>query len=128
MLKVIEKPWGKEEVIEINDKYMVKRLTMHDGHQCSIQYHEKKRETIYALSGNLTILIGDSVETLKPIVLAPGESYTIEPFQVHRMTAIGNDAVYLESSTPEMEDVVRLKDDYGRGGDTGTQPKRSVKN
>ena len=50
-MEVIEKPWGKEEVVEINDRYMVKKLTMWKDHRCSLQYHEIKRETIYVLSG-----------------------------------------------------------------------------
>lgn len=56
--KIIPKPWGQEEVIEINDKYMVKKLTMHAGHRCSLQYHNHKRETIYVLSGRLKIIYG----------------------------------------------------------------------
>ena len=52
-MQVIEKPWGCEEVVEINDKYMVKKLTMWAGHRCSLQYHNLKKETIYVLSGVL---------------------------------------------------------------------------
>ena len=54
-MKVIEKPWGREEVIEINDRYMVKKLTMFEGKKCSLQYHNYKKETIYVLSGKLRI-------------------------------------------------------------------------
>jgi len=62
---VIEKPWGREEVIEINDKFMVKRLTMWAGHRCSLQYHNVKKETVYVLSGVLKILQGSSVDSLE---------------------------------------------------------------
>lgn len=110
---IIEKPWGKEELLEKNDKYMFKRLTMHKGHCCSIQYHEKKIETVYLLSGSLKIYIGDKLEKLDEIYLKPHDYITLKPFKVHRMEAV-TDAVYLESSTPELDDVVRLQDNYKR--------------
>ncbi|MDP1677937.1 MAG: cupin [Bacteroidota bacterium] len=112
-MQIIEKPWGKEEVIEINDKYMVKKLTMWKDHRCSIQYHNLKRETIYVLSGQLRIYYGPTKEKLDSRIFYPGESITLIPGVVHRMEGV-EDSVYLESSTPEMEDVVRLVDDYNR--------------
>lgn len=112
-MQVIEKPWGKEEVIEINDRYMMKKLTMWKGHRCSIQYHNIKRETIYVLSGQLRIYTGPSVEALDSRVFTAGETITLVPGVVHRMEAV-EDSVYLEASTPEMDDVVRLVDDYKR--------------
>lgn len=112
-MQVIEKPWGKEEVIEINDRYMMKKLTMWKGHRCSIQYHNIKRETIYVLSGQLRIYTGPSVEALTSRVFTEGETITLVPGVVHRMEAV-EDSVYLEASTPEMDDVVRLVDDYQR--------------
>ena len=111
--QVIDKPWGKEEVVEINDKYMVKKLTMLAGHRCSLQYHNLKRETIYVLSGKLRIYIGKDKESLESEVYGAGEFLTLEPGVVHRMEGV-EDAVYLEASTPEMEDVVRISDDYNR--------------
>ena len=112
-MEVIEKPWGKEEVVEINDRYMVKKLTMWKDHRCSLQYHEIKRETIYVLSGLLNIISGPDEKSLEGKVYKPGESVTLKPGIVHRMEAV-EDAVYLEASTPEMEDVIRIKDDYNR--------------
>lgn len=112
-MQVIEKPWGKEEVIEINDRYMMKKLTMWKGHRCSIQYHNIKCETIYVLSGQLRIYTGPSVEALESRVFTAGETITLVPGVVHRMEAV-EDSVYLEASTPEMDDVVRLVDDYKR--------------
>jgi mannose-6-phosphate isomerase-like protein (cupin superfamily) len=64
-MQVIEKPWGKEEVIEINDRYMVKKLTMWKDHRCSLQYHNIKCETIYVLSGQLRIYTGPSKDELQ---------------------------------------------------------------
>lgn len=112
-MKVIEKPWGKEEVVEINDIYMVKKLTMFKGHRCSLQYHNIKKETIYVLSGQLRIVIGKYKEKLDSKVYKSGESLTINPGIIHRMEAV-EDSVYLEASTPEMEDVIRISDDYKR--------------
>ena len=113
MNKIIEKPWGKEEVIEINSRYMVKKLTMNAGHRCSTQYHNFKRETIYVLSGQLKIYWGTKMDQLKSRIYKSGENITIPPKLIHRMEAV-EDSIYLESSTPEMEDVVRLQDDYER--------------
>lgn len=112
-MKIIEKPWGKEEVIEINDRYMVKKLTMLKGHRCSLQYHNVKKETIYVLSGQLRIYYGLSTEQLESRVFGRDETITVTPGMVHRMEAV-QDSVYLEASTPEMDDVVRLVDDYQR--------------
>jgi len=112
-MRVIEKPWGKEEVIEINDRYMMKKLTMWRGHRCSIQYHNIKCETIYVLSGQLRIYCGASQDSLESRIYGAGESLTVRPGTVHRMEAV-EDSVYLEASTPEMDDVVRLSDDYQR--------------
>jgi mannose-6-phosphate isomerase len=113
-MKVIEKPWGREEIIEINDRYMMKRLTMFKGHRCSLQYHKIKHETIYVLSGALRIYTGDSKENLTSRVFSAGETIALAPGVIHRMEGV-EDSVYLEASTPENDDVVRLVDDYNRG-------------
>lgn len=110
---IIEKPWGKEELLEHNPKYMFKRLTMLKGHACSLQYHEVKTESVYVLSGTLKLYIGDSEHELDEELMHPGDFITLNPYKVHRMEAI-EDTVYLEASTPELEDVVRLQDRYHR--------------
>ncbi len=112
-MQTIEKPWGKEEVIEINDRYMMKKLTMWRGHRCSLQYHNKKQETIYVISGQLRIFYDSGQEHLDSKDFGPDEYITLKTGVVHRMEAV-EDSVYLEASTPEMEDVVRLSDDYQR--------------
>ena len=112
-MQVIDKPWGKEEVIEINDRYMVKKLTMWKDHRCSLQYHNIKCETIYVLSGKLRIYTGAEKDKLDSRVYEPSETITLLPGVVHRMEAV-EDSVYLEASTPETDDVVRLVDDYQR--------------
>jgi mannose-6-phosphate isomerase len=110
---IVEKPWGREEILEVCEKYVVKRLTMWAGHRCSLQFHELKRETIYVLSGSLKITHGSDQENLVARLYRAGDSLTIPPGTVHRMEAI-EDAMYLEASTPELDDVVRLEDDYKR--------------
>ena len=112
-MKIIEKPWGKEEIVEINEKYMVKKLTMWKEHRCSLQFHNQKKETIYVLSGKLRIVSGPNQNNLKEKIYLAGDSITISPGTVHRMEGI-EDSVYLEASTSEMNDVVRLVDDYDR--------------
>lgn len=116
-MDIISKPWGQEELVEINDRYMVKRLTMLEGHRCSLQYHRQKKETVYLLSGILNVYIGESSESLTLVEMHPGDSLTIMPGQVHRMEG-QTTCVYLEASTPELDDVVRLQDDYKRTTET----------
>ena len=112
-MEIIKKPWGKEEIIEINEKYMVKKLTMWKEHRCSLQFHNHKKETIYVLSGKLRIVSGPNQNNLKEKIYLAGDSITISPGTVHRMEGV-EDSVYLEASTAEMSDVVRLVDDYDR--------------
>ena len=109
---LIENP-GREEVIEINDRYMMKKLTMYKDHRCSLQFHNHKKETIYVLTGQLRIYVGPTKDDLTSKVYGPNESITLEPGVVHRMEGV-EESVYLEASTPEMKDVVRLSDDYNR--------------
>lgn len=109
METVIEKPWGREFIVEVNQRYVVKKLFMKKGHRCSLQYHDKKTETVMVLQGTLTVEHND-----KMLILNPFESLTIQPGEVHRMAALNEDCLYMESSTPELDDVVRLKDDYRR--------------
>lgn len=112
-VQIVKKPWGQEEIIEVNDRYMVKRLTMHAGHRCSLQYHNYKRETICVISGRLKIVHGASPDSLQERIFNAGETITLPVGVIHRMEGV-EECVYLESSTPEMDDVVRLKDDYSR--------------
>lgn len=107
-MQMVNKPWGTEEILTIQERYVVKRIYMKKGHRCSLQYHEYKIETIYVLSGVLLLHLKDSVITMKP-----NDFCTIFPGDFHRMEGV-EDTIYLESSTPELDDVIRVKDDYGR--------------
>ena len=108
-MQKINKPWGHEELVEVNDNYVVKRLLMKKGHKCSLQYHEKKKETVVVLSGTMTVSYNDQV-----FQMGPSDTLTIDSHVVHRMFAELEDCLYLECSTPELDDVVRLEDEYGR--------------
>jgi len=109
-MEIVNKPWGQEEILETNEFYTVKRLIMLDGKQCSKQYHNSKKETIYVIYGSLTLyLYNDST-----ILLEPGNFWTIEPKQIHRMGAKNGIVIYLECSTSQLDDIIRLEDDFNR--------------
>ena len=93
------KPWGWEEILEENDRYVVKKLFMKEGYQCSLQYHEDKKETIYMVQGQLEITIGHNGENKK--VYNENDHITISPGTVHRMKG-WTDCWYLEYSNPEV--------------------------
>ena len=112
-MKKIIKPWGYEKIIEINKKYLLKKLFMKKNHRCSLQFHKKKKETIYILSGKLRIYLGKNKNKLNSKIYKSGNNITIKPKIIHRMKAITN-CLYLEASTPQNKDVVRLSDDYKR--------------
>lgn len=108
-----EKPWGYEVLLEKNDYYAVKKLFMKKDCLCSLQFHETKHETIYVLSGTLIIFYDDRINGLQEKILHEGDVLAIPPRVIHRMTG-KTDVLYLESSTPQLDDVVRLHDLYGR--------------
>tara|TARA_B100000035_G_C21030150_1_gene568003 strand:+ start:724 stop:1065 length:342 start_codon:yes stop_codon:yes gene_type:complete len=112
MNKLIKKPWGNEEIIEINKKFMFKKLFMRKNHQCSLQYHRVKKESVFVIKGKLKVIIKKNKKTINKI-LTKGENILIKPKTIHRMRAI-TDCIYLEASTPEINDVVRIEDDYKR--------------
>lgn len=113
LFEKVEKPWGYEELVECNDSYVVKKLFMKTGCACSTQYHTNKRETIMILSGSLKISTGSTLESLTSAIYTPFQTITIQPYTVHKMEAV-EDCLYMETSTNELWDVVRLKDLYGR--------------
>jgi len=113
-MQIVNKPWGKEEWIELNDKYCFKKIYLNQGKRTSFQYHEKKLETFYVLSGKIEVLLENWGEKSERKIMATGDSYTVKPLQKHRVIAI-EDAIYLEASTPEVDDVIRIQDDKNRG-------------
>lgn len=113
MSKYIDKAWGYEELLEHNDHYVLKKLFVKQGHCCSLQYHEQKHETLYVLSGTMRLLAGPDEDHLDEMFLGPGDYCAIAPLIVHRMYGF-TDCTYLEASTPQFDDVVRVADEYGR--------------
>lgn len=116
-MAIIEKPWGSEELLAENEIYILKRLTMKEDHCCSLQYHEEKHETVYLVEGKLLIIHGSDVDELTETVMIPGDVFVVPPKLIHRMKAL-TDSMYLEASTPQLDDVVRLQDNYGRTNET----------
>jgi mannose-6-phosphate isomerase len=115
----VEKPWGYELHWAKTERYVGKLIHVNAGHALSLQYHNQKDETIFLWSGRLLFEIGPAGEAsadgpaLVKREMKVGESVHITPLTVHRMTAI-DDCDIFEVSTPELHDVVRLEDRYGR--------------
>jgi mannose-6-phosphate isomerase len=114
--KLIEKPWGKEEIWgNVPGKYLGKTIHINMKNRLSLQYHNKKEETIYVIRGVLSLhLKNKSTNKVETIKLGPGECYHIHPGQIHRFAAENGDVVLSEVSTYYPNDVVRLEDDYDR--------------
>lgn len=109
--KIVDKPWGREIWYAHTDRYAGKVLEVTGGHLLSLQKHRVKHETLYLLSGRIRLTLDSDV-----LEWLPGTLVSIPPGTVHRMEAL-EDSVLLEVSTPELDDVVRLEDRYGRAPD-----------
>jgi mannose-6-phosphate isomerase len=109
----VTKPWGSELWYAHTERYAGKILRVDAGHKLSVQYHDEKDETSYLLSGRLLLEQGASAETMQRRDLEPGAVWRNAPGVVHTIEAI-EDSVILEVSTPELHDVVRIQDRYGR--------------
>jgi len=113
-VKRVPKPWGYELIFANTDRYAGKILHVNRGESLSLQFHEIKEETLFVVSGELRLTIevdGDRRE----LILRTGEAFHIPPRMIHRMEAV-EDTDVAEVSTPELDDVVRLDDRYGRTG------------
>jgi mannose-6-phosphate isomerase-like protein (cupin superfamily) len=113
----VEKPWGHEIVWAETPRYVAKILVIEAGRRLSLQYHEVKDETVLVLSGRMRLHVGEDDGTLTVVELGPGESRHVPPGTTHRYEAIER-LELAEVSTPELDDVVRLEDDFGREGTT----------
>jgi mannose-6-phosphate isomerase-like protein (cupin superfamily) len=113
----VDKPWGYEIWWARTDRYVGKILHVKKGESLSLQYHNVKDETIRILSGRLLFETKgrDEPGAMRRLEMAPGDTFHITPLTLHRMTAL-EDTDVLEVSTPELDDVVRLEDRYGRAG------------
>jgi mannose-6-phosphate isomerase len=111
----VPKPWGHETIWAQSDRYVGKILHINAGHELSVQYHNRKDETIYLLSGEMIYRVRGSDDVLDDVQLRIGEAFRNTPGTIHQMVAL-TDCDVLEVSTPELDDVVRLSDKYGREG------------
>jgi mannose-6-phosphate isomerase-like protein (cupin superfamily) len=109
----VEKPWGHEVIWAAAPGYVGKVLVVAAGHALSLQYHERKDETLHLLRGRVRLWVGASPDEMREQPFAEGEGYRLLPGTLHRLEAV-TDVEILEASTPELEDVVRVRDRYGR--------------
>lgn len=124
MLKEIQiksKPWGREIWFAHTDSYAGKILEIKKGHRYSLQYHEKKQETQYLLAGKIRFLYGPNKSELREIILNPGDKIDVLPYTLHRAEAIEDSRIF-EVSTPELDDIIKIEDDYGRNGKGNNEP------
>jgi quercetin dioxygenase-like cupin family protein len=108
-VKRVEKPWGHEIWWAVTKAYAGKIIVMNKGKRSSLQVHKKKTETFHVLKGKMRLECNRKVYTL-----GPGRTFHIEPGDVHRFSTPWGKVTFLEASTPELQDIVRLEDDYGR--------------
>jgi mannose-6-phosphate isomerase len=114
----VEKPWGYELIWALSDAYAGKILSVNAGHELSLQFHREKDESWYVLEGRAELELAAAGEkTTSTEVVTPGAAFRIKPGTVHRVRAL-DDTVILEVSTPQLDDVVRLEDVYGRAATT----------
>lgn len=109
MIETVLKPWGREMIFARAAKYVGKILVIEKGRRLSLQYHRKKHESLLVLRGKLGLRLGRSKR-----LLGPGGTFTVPPRTIHRFEAPKGRVTLVEVSTPELWDVVRLQDDYGR--------------
>ncbi len=112
----VEKPWGHELIWAVAEEYVGKLLFVKAGESLSLQFHNVKDEAWYVLDGRAELELGGPGErVLSKEVIRPGAAFRLPPGTVHRLTAV-DDTTIVEVSTPQLDDVVRLEDRYGRSG------------
>ncbi len=114
-MKIVEKPWGRELWIAHTDKYALKIIEIKKGTRSSLQYHVNKHEHLYVDSGVAQVEWENERGEMETLTLKPGEVIENKPGRKHRLTA-AEDLRLIEVSTPELDDVVRIADDYRREG------------
>lgn len=112
-MRRVEKPWGFEIIWAVTDRYVGKILHVKAGEALSLQYHERKDESIYLAVGEMLLDFGPAGQPLERRTIRVGEAVRLTPGTRHRMIAV-EDCDVFEVSTPDLEDVVRLEDRYGR--------------
>jgi mannose-6-phosphate isomerase len=115
MSTYVEKPWGSELIWTHTDRYVGKLISINAGSRLSLQYHNEKDESIYVVAGTLNLHLENEAGVMEVRKLQPGEYSRVVTGKKHRFEAV-TDVRLIEVSTPELDDVVRLEDDYGREG------------
>lgn len=113
----IEKPWGWELIWAETGGYVGKLLFVRAGESLSLQYHELKDESWLVREGRARLELGDVEGDLESLEISPGDAFHFPPGTVHRLVGV-EDTLVIEVSTPHLEDVVRVEDEYGREGTT----------
>lgn len=113
MYKVVHKPWGKEEWLELNDSYCYKRIYINAGYKTSFQYHNFKKETNYIISGKAEVWLENDEGVVEKRIMKAGDFFNVKPPKKHRVIAITN-IILQEVSTPEVDDVIRINDEFNR--------------
>jgi len=111
-----EKPWGYELLIALTDRYALKEIGLDEGARTSLQSHDEKLESCYLLEGRAVLELEGPDGAVDTVELGPGDSFTVIAGRKHRVSA-RTDIRYVEVSTPELDDVRRYEDDYGRSAD-----------
>jgi mannose-6-phosphate isomerase len=114
----VPKPWGYELILALTDRYAGKLLCINAGHRLSLQHHTVKDETLFLLDGQVEMEVEGERGGRVRFPMAVDESYRVRPGQRHRLKA-SSVSLVLEVSTPELEDVIRWDDDYGRADPDG---------
>jgi len=113
-MKTVTKPWGKEEWLELNDRYCYKRIYINAGYKTSYQYHNLKRETNYIISGEAEVWLENDEGVVEKKIMKAGDYFNVTPPKKHRVIAL-TDIILQEVSTPEVDDVIRINDEFARG-------------
>jgi len=113
--EIVTKPWGWEKRFAVTDKYLGKVIHVNAGEMLSLQYHRQKDETLLVVKGAMDLELEDDGGRMQTHRLIPGMSRRIVPGRKHRMIGV-EECEFFEVSTPEIDDVVRLEDKYGRQG------------
>ncbi len=112
----VDKPWGHEQIWAHTDRYVGKILVIEPGKRLSLQYHRRKDETILVIRGTLRLHLEVEKGTVSTMDLGPGEHRRIPVGRRHRFEALEERVELVEVSTPELDDLVRVEDDFGREG------------
>ena len=112
----VSKPWGHEQIWAETDRYVGKVITIEPGKRLSLQYHERKDESLIVIQGTLRLHLEGETGELEIRDLGPGEHSRVRVGRRHRFEALDELVRLVEVSTPELDDVVRLEDDYSREG------------